>query len=80
MIPKMRTINQCIQEVKEHDVDTALTKHALRHLIATEKLPVSKIGNKTLINMDVLDKVLHGERADYEEQSGQIRKLSENIE
>lgn len=52
---RMRTINQAIDYIHECDNKTALTKYALRRLIANGTIPSIQVGNKYLINLDILD-------------------------
>lgn len=58
---RIRTMNEAIQEIKEADPRTCLTKSALRRLILTGKIPHTRIGRKILINMDVLERYLNGD-------------------
>ena len=62
MPARMRTIEQAAALLKQTDPETAFTKTALRRLVTTGQLPgVVRIGQKYLINMDVLDSFLSGE-------------------
>ena len=60
MAPRMRTIDQSIAWLRENDPDCAFTKTALRQLIVTGQFPCVHIGNKYLIDLDVLIDFLHG--------------------
>lgn len=53
-IPRMRTISNVIKEIKNIDPNTAFTERALRRMINEKEIPVVKIGNKNLINLDLL--------------------------
>lgn len=53
-IPKLRTAEQAFEEIRRRDPETALTKHAVRTLMASGDVPVVKVGKKTLVEMDVL--------------------------
>lgn len=60
-MPKMRTIDQAAEWLRETDPDTALTKTALRRLVVSGQLPHVTIGSKYLIDLDVLAAFLRGE-------------------
>lgn len=53
-IPRMRTIAKAFEEVKTIDPDTSLTMRALRRLINSGNIPSVQVGNKFLINLDLL--------------------------
>lgn len=53
-VPKMRTIDQAAAIIRDSDPDTALTKTALRRLVATGEIETVRIGTKYLINLDSL--------------------------
>lgn len=57
---QMRTIEQAYIWLQERDADTALTKTALRRLVTTGQLPAVKVGNKYLVNLEVLETFLSG--------------------
>ena len=59
--PRMRTVKQAIQEIKNEDNNTALTEKALRRMIFDGRIPTVSVGRKTLINMDLLLAKLSGE-------------------
>lgn len=52
--PRMRTIPQAYLELKNIDPNTAVTERAIRKLVNDGAIPYFKIGNKTLINFDLL--------------------------
>ena len=59
--PRMRTIDQAAAWIQETDPETAFTKTALRRLVTTGQLPgVVRIGQKYLVNLDVLEAYLSG--------------------
>lgn len=58
-LPKMRTIPEAIKEIKNNDPNTAFTERALRRMVNIGELPVVTVGNKKLVNMDVLYEYLH---------------------
>ena len=57
-IPRMRTIDNAYAEIKAIDPQTDFTKRALRRMIASKEIPTTKIGNKNLINLDLLLEIL----------------------
>lgn len=63
MIPRMRTINQCLDEIKRMDSDTAITEWFIRSLIYGKRIKYFASGNKSLVNLDDLLRYLNGEVA-----------------
>ena len=53
-IPKMRTIDNAYAEIKKLDPATNFTKCALRRMVANKEIQTIKVGNKVLINLDLL--------------------------
>lgn len=51
-IPRMRTIQELVKEIKQLDNDTQITVSAIRRLVRENKIKSVRIGNKTLINLD----------------------------
>ncbi len=80
-LPRMRGIKQAIKELKQLDADTALTEHALRRLILSNKIPSVRCGAKYLVNMDVLTEYLYhgacGNNIDSMNSHGNIRAIKE---
>lgn len=65
--------------IKEKDPNTALTPNALRQLVLDGVIPHVKIGNRKLINLDILDDFLaYPEKYQKSQETnyGKIRKLS----
>jgi hypothetical protein len=58
--PRMRTVRQAILEIKEEDPGTALSEKSLRRMIFEGVVPAVSVGNKKLINMDILIEKLSG--------------------
>lgn len=58
---KMRTIDEAAAWLKAQDKETALTKTALRRLVTTGQLPSVRVGQKYLINLEVLESFLQGD-------------------
>lgn len=59
-VPRMRTIDNAYAEIKAIDPQTDFTKRALRRMIANDEIPTTRIGNKNLINLDLLIAKLSG--------------------
>ena len=56
----MRTVRQAIREIEAEDPGTALSEKTLRRLIFEGVVPAVSVGNKKLINMDILIEKLSG--------------------
>jgi hypothetical protein len=50
----MRTIPKAFEAVKQADPNTDLTLRALRRMVSNGEIPVVRISNKVLINLDLL--------------------------
>ena len=57
-VPRMRTIDNAYAEIKAIDPQTDFSKRALRRMILNKEIPSTKIGNKNLINLDLLLDIL----------------------
>lgn len=55
---KIRTIKGALAEIKRQDPNTALTEFRVRQLIINGELPFKRAGNKYLLDLDVLQKIL----------------------
>lgn len=75
----MRTIQQCIDTLKEADKNTALTKNALRQMVLQGLLPSVKVGNKHLIAYENLEIYLKGNITPQEQPAGTIRRINERM-
>lgn len=79
-LPPMRGIQQAYNEIKASDADTALSLKGLRTLVITGCIPSVRIGNKYLINMDVLKEYLSkGCSTVTAAPTNSIRKIDERI-
>ena len=76
---QMRTIDQAIITLKLQDENCSLTKHALRQLIISQRIPSVKVGCKYLINMETLEAFLQGSIEPLMSQENGIRRLTEKI-
>lgn len=52
--PRMRTAPQALKELIKMDPETSVTLRAIRRMISCGVLPVVRVGNKSLINFDLL--------------------------
>lgn len=71
-MPKIRTLSEAYQSIKEMDAETAITPNALRRLVVSGQVPCRKIGKKYLIDLDVLFEFLKGvttERTESKKES-----------
>ena len=55
---KLRTVKQCLENIKKLDPDTAVTLYYIRHLCKENKVKHFLAGNKILIDFDSLIEVL----------------------
>lgn len=53
-LARMRTLDECYNEIKAMDNNTAITKYYIRRLAISNKIPVVMVGRKRLINLDGL--------------------------
>lgn len=60
MLPRMRTISEAAAWLKAGDPGTAFTPTALRRLVVTGQLPSVRVGQKYLVNLDLLESYLMG--------------------
>jgi len=54
MIPRIRTIKQCLEVIKKMDNQTAVTEFYIRTLCKENKIIYFPSGNKSLVNLDSL--------------------------
>lgn len=52
--PRIRTLPKAYAEIKSLDSNTSFTMAALRNMCRNGEIPTFKIGNKTLLNFDML--------------------------
>lgn len=53
-MPRMRTAEKVLEEIKRVDPDTEITLHYIRAMIRVEAVPVVACGRKKLVNLDAL--------------------------
>lgn len=51
---KMRTIRETMKIIKTEDPDTCITEYMLRKMVADNQIKAYKVGNKYLIDIDLL--------------------------
>lgn len=76
MLPKMRTIDAAAAWLRASDPDTALTKTALRRLVVTGQLPSVRIGQKYLVDLDILSDYLRGSMPPAVDEMPRIRRIA----
>lgn len=59
-IPRMRTIDGAMAEIRQADPNSNLTRRALQRMVYSGEIPSVKIGNKNLLNLDFLIDFLSG--------------------
>lgn len=53
-VPRLRTIPQAFEVIKQQDPNTALTLRALHRMVDNAEIPTIPIGSKKLIDLDLL--------------------------
>ena len=61
-MPRLRTLTETYNHIKEMDTETAITPNALRRMAVSGNIPCVKVGKKYLIDLDVLFEYLKGTR------------------
>lgn len=79
-IPRMRTAQKIVAEIKSLDPESEITEHYIRQIAKEGTVPVVWAGNKALINLDaVLDLLSKGTDRPNEEATpavGGIRRIN----
>lgn len=60
-IPRMRTIKEAYGWLKEQDPSTSLSCNAFRKLVVQGKIPSLHVGNRRLLNVDLIIPILEKE-------------------
>ena len=60
-IIKLRTVRQCVDEIKKIDKDTAISEWFVRSLCKRNEIKYVTNGNKVLVNFESLVGYLNGE-------------------
>lgn len=63
-IPRMRTVNEAAQELRQLDPHTAMSPYHIRRLCLDGVLPTVKAGKKILLNLDTLIEYMYDPTAD----------------
>ena len=63
-IPRMRTVSEAAQEIKELDAQTAITPYHIRRLCLDGIIPTVRAGKKILLNLDLLLEYMANPAAD----------------
>ena len=71
----MRTIPEAFNELKKADPETAYTLRALRAAVNRGELPVVRVGNKRLVNLDKLFEMLNTPSSEPNSTNEGIRKI-----
>lgn len=56
--PRMRTVQQAVEELRKSDPDTQVTAHYIRMLLLDGKLSYREAGKKRLFDMNELEKFI----------------------
>ncbi len=59
-MPRLRTLTETYNYIKEQDNETAITPNALRRMVVSGQIPCVKAGKKYLIDLDALFEYLKG--------------------
>lgn len=82
-LPRMRTIKAAYQEIKQLDPNTALKESQLRRIVKSGGVQSVHVGNRILINLDILIDYLSGEAYQTgsmqppEPEYGKLRSVAE---
>lgn len=63
-IPKMRTVNEAAQELKQLDPNTAMSPYHIRRLCLDGVLPTVRAGKKLLLDLNLLVEYMTDPTAD----------------
>ena len=53
-LPRMRTLKQAYELLKEEDPDTGITMREIRRIVENDEIEIYCVGRKKLINVDLL--------------------------
>ena len=63
-IARMRTINECVKEIKKLDSESAITEWFIRSLVKDDEIKYFMAGTKVLVNFDSLLSYLNFEKCE----------------
>ncbi len=77
-IPRMRTAEGVLSEIKAQDPNSEVTLHYIRFIIHTEKVPVISVGRKKLVDVDAVQAFLaNGSPSEVQKPIlGEIRRVA----
>ena len=67
-IVRMRTINECVKQIKLLDSETAITEWFIRSLVNEDKIQYYMTGKKILVNYDNLLSYLNFETCEAQHE------------
>ncbi len=76
-LPRMRTLDECIKELKNIDPSTSVTKYFVRGLALSGAIPTVMVGRKRLINLDGLIQYLNEPHTAEDPTQNGIRRIAE---
>jgi len=74
-LARMRTLNKAYQMLKESDPDTDVTKNFLYSQLRAGTIPFVQVGNKRLINYDLLIETLSNTQQHNTVEQPKIRRI-----
>lgn len=74
-VPRMRTIPEAFNELKKADPETAYTLRALRAAVNRGELPVVRVGNKRLVNLDKLFEMLNTPSSEPKTENEGVKRI-----
>lgn len=75
-MPRMRTIREVYNAIKESDPETALSPYAIRRMILQKAIPSIQSGNRYFVNLDALLEYLNTPSISTESAPGAIRRIN----
>ena len=74
-LPRMRTIKELVEEIKQIDPHTAIREYYARDLVNKNKIPYVRAGRKILINLDGFVEYLRDPETDKQEPMPYIKEI-----
>lgn len=74
-MPRMRTIKEAHQELKQLDPNTAVTEYYIKQLVLSGQIPFVTAGRKRLLNFDALLSYLENPAQNNHSERIQIGKI-----
>jgi hypothetical protein len=76
----MRTINEAAAYYKEFDPDTKINAPMIRRFVKSGEIPCVKLGNRTLVAIEVLDEFFKGEKKQLPPERNMARGVIRPVE